>query len=107
MQFDALTSFTYNLGSDAFGESTLLKMLKDNPNDSSIRDELKKWVYGGGTKLPGLVRRREAEADLYYHDDDDHVGYARNIIFALFFMYLISLFSFDVLFSSYSFKLIS
>ena len=65
-QFDALTSFTYNEGSGAFGGSTLLKKLKVNPNDPTIRDEFMRWVYGGGEILPGLVTRREAEADLYF-----------------------------------------
>ena len=65
-QFDALTSFTYNVGSGAFGGSTLLKKLKVNPNDPTIRDEFMRWVYGGGEILPGLVTRREAEADLYF-----------------------------------------
>jgi hypothetical protein len=30
------------------------------------RDEFMRWVYGGGVVLPGLVARREAEADLYF-----------------------------------------
>ncbi len=31
-----------------------------------VRDEFMRWVYGGGVVLPGLVARREAEADLYF-----------------------------------------
>lgn len=65
-QFDALTSFTYNVGTGAFGDSTLLRKLKVNPNDPTIRDEFMRWVYGGGVVLPGLVTRRKAEADLYF-----------------------------------------
>jgi GH24 family phage-related lysozyme (muramidase) len=38
-QFDALTSFTYNVGVGAFGDSTLLKKLKVNPNDPTIRNQ--------------------------------------------------------------------
>ncbi len=65
-QFDALVSFVYNLGNGSLKSSTLLKKLNVNPNDPTIRDEFMKWVNGGGKKLPGLVRRREAEANLYF-----------------------------------------
>ncbi len=65
-QFDALVSFAYNAGVGALKSSTLLKIININPNDPTIRDEFNKWVYGGGEKLPGLIARREAEADLYF-----------------------------------------
>jgi lysozyme len=61
-----VTSFAYNVGVGALGDSTLLKKLKVNPNDPAIRDEFMKWVYAGGVVLPGLVTRRKAEADLYF-----------------------------------------
>lgn len=65
-QFDALVSFAYNLGTGNLKSSTLLKKVNANPNDPTIRDEFMKWVNAGGKKLPGLVRRRQAEADLYF-----------------------------------------
>lgn len=65
-QFDALVSFTYNLGEGNLRSSTLLKKVNANPNDPTIRDEFMKWVKAGGKTLPGLVRRREAEANLYF-----------------------------------------
>jgi lysozyme len=65
-QFDALVSFAYNLGNGSLKSSTLLKKVNANPNDPTIRDEFMKWVNAGGKKLPGLVRRRQAEADLYF-----------------------------------------
>ena len=69
-QFDAILSFAYNLGLGNLNSSTLLKKLKINPNDQSIRDEFMKWtkarVDGKLTELKGLVRRRKAEADLYF-----------------------------------------
>jgi lysozyme len=65
-QFDALMSFAYNLGTGALGQSTLLTKVKRNRNDPSIRNEFMRFVYAGGQKLPGLVRRRKAEADLYF-----------------------------------------
>lgn len=65
-QYDALVSFTFNVGTGNFLKSTLLKKVKINPDDSSIRSEFAKWKYGSGKVLPGLVRRREAEANLYF-----------------------------------------
>lgn len=65
-QFDALVSFTYNVGTGAFIKSTLLKKAKVNPADPSIVDEFQKWVRGGGKVLPGLVTRRREEANLYF-----------------------------------------
>jgi lysozyme len=65
-QFDALVSFAYNLGSNSLKTSTLLKKVNLNPNDESIKLEFMKWVKAGGKTLKGLVRRREAEANLYF-----------------------------------------
>ena len=65
-QFDALLSFTFNVGTGNLARSTLLRKVKANPKDPSIRGEFSRWVYGGGKRLPGLVRRRKMEADLYF-----------------------------------------
>jgi lysozyme len=65
-QFDALVSFAYNLGPGNLKSSTLLKKVNANPEDESIRLEFMKWVKAGGKTLKGLVRRREAEANLYF-----------------------------------------
>ena len=65
-QFDALVSFVYNLGETNFRKSTLLKKINSNPNDESISLEFAKWVKAGGRVLTGLVRRRKAEAELYF-----------------------------------------
>ncbi|MFD1770856.1 lysozyme [Sphingobacterium suaedae] len=65
-QFDALVSFTYNLGSSNLSKSTLLKKVNKNPCDPTIANEFSKWVNAGGKKLAGLVRRRKAESDLYF-----------------------------------------
>lgn len=67
-QYDALVSFVFNLGAGNFRKSTLLKKVRANPDSPSIRDEFGKWIYGGGRVLPGLVARREAEADLYFSE---------------------------------------
>lgn len=66
-QFDALVDFTYNTGISAFQKSTLL--IKLNQGDyKGASDELKKWVHGGGKVLPGLVRRRAMEVELFNKD---------------------------------------
>lgn len=65
-QFDALVSFCYNLGSGALKKSTLLRKVNKNPGDPSIEAEFMKWVNAGGKELPGLVKRRQAESDLYF-----------------------------------------
>lgn len=65
-QFDALVSFTFNCGEGALMKSTLLKCIKANPMGANIRYEFSRWNKSGGTQLAGLIRRRKAEADLYF-----------------------------------------
>jgi GH24 family phage-related lysozyme (muramidase) len=63
-QFDALVSFTFNLGAGVLQRSTLRR--KVNRGDhANVPAEFRKWVWAGGRKLEGLVKRREAEAILY------------------------------------------
>ena len=63
-QFDALTSFTYNLGEGNLKSSTLLK--KHNNGDFvGASNEFLKWVYAGGNVIQGLVNRREKEKQVY------------------------------------------
>lgn len=64
-QFDALVDFIYNVGWGNFIQSTLLRLIKANPQNPNIANEFRKWRLGGGVVLPGLVRRREAEIKLY------------------------------------------
>jgi lysozyme len=65
-QFDALVSFTYNVGVRAFCQSTLLKRINPNPNDPRIKDEFMRWTKVRGTVSKGLERRRRAESKLYF-----------------------------------------
>lgn len=65
-QWDALVSFCYNLGPQNLKSSTLLKKVNINPNDPTIKDEFMKWTKGNGKTMPGLVKRRAAEAALYF-----------------------------------------
>ncbi len=59
----AIVDFTFNLGAGRLQTSTLRRRMnqRDWPGAAS---ELRRWVYGGGRVLPGLVARREAEVGL-------------------------------------------
>lgn len=62
----AITDFAFNLGAGRLQTSTLRRQV--NQRDwSAAAAELRRWVYGGGRVLPGLVARREAEARLLVH----------------------------------------
>lgn len=63
-QFDALVSFTFNLGAGNLKRSTLLKLLNQKQY-SEASGQFSRWVYAGGKKLNGLVTRRETEARLF------------------------------------------
>ena len=63
-QFDALSSFTYNLGETNLSSSTLLKKL--NAKDyAGTADQFPRWNKAGGKVMNGLTRRREAERILF------------------------------------------
>ena len=62
----AIVDFTFNLGAGRLQTSTLRRRI--NQRDwAAAAMELRRWVYGGGKVLPGLVARREAEAALLLH----------------------------------------
>jgi lysozyme len=63
-QFDALVSFTFNLGTGALQRSVLRRAI-NRAEKSAIPTQWMRWVRGGGKKLPGLVTRRAAELALY------------------------------------------
>lgn len=65
-QFDALVSFVFNAGEPHFRKSTLLKLVKENPDNPAIDKEFEKWVYSGGKVTDGLVNRRKLESQLYF-----------------------------------------
>lgn len=67
-QFDALVSFVFNVGFGAFQKSTLLKRIKAGAPEKDIRNAFGMWVKAGRRTLPGLVARRQAEADLYFSE---------------------------------------
>ena len=63
-QTQALVSFVFNIGAGAFAKSTLLRKI-NNRDFLAASLEFRKWVYAKGVKLPGLVRRRSVEKDLF------------------------------------------
>ena len=63
-RFDALSSFTFNLGAGALQRSTLRRKVNHEEHDA-VPGEFRRWVWAGGRKLKGLMLRREAEAALY------------------------------------------
>lgn len=65
-EFDALTSFCYNVGQGGYINSSVRPAVNAH---GDVRAALRRYVFAvgmPGVPLPGLVRRREAEADLYY-----------------------------------------
>lgn len=63
-QFDALVSFTYNLGTGALQRSTLRRKVNAEEHTEAMREFLR-WTIAGGRHLRGLFLRRKAEALLY------------------------------------------
>ncbi|MCR5779292.1 MAG: lysozyme [Bacteroidaceae bacterium] len=64
-QFDALVSWIFNLGEGNFKASTMYKRIIGNAKDEEITDQLVKWINAAGRPLPGLIKRRVAEANLF------------------------------------------
>lgn len=71
-QFDALCSFTYNLGPNALATSTLLRVLNAG-NYNGVPEQFLRWTKAGGRVLAGLVRRRESEAELFKGNRWEHI----------------------------------
>lgn len=61
-QFDSLVSFAFNVGAEAFENSTLLKWVNAG-RLSEVPEQMRRWIYAGGEMLNGLVRRREVEIE--------------------------------------------
>ncbi|WNG55969.1 lysozyme [Archangium gephyra] len=64
-QFDALVSFTYNLGPNWMKKKSGLRDALRARRYRDVPREMLKWVRAGGRVLPGLVRRRKAEGRLF------------------------------------------
>lgn len=63
-QMNALVDFAYNLGFGSLKNSTLMRLVNESKFDEAA-NQFPRWVYAGGKVLPGLVRRREAERQLF------------------------------------------
>ncbi len=62
-RLSAIVDFAFNLGAGRLQTSTLRRRV--NQRDwVAAGQELRRWIYGGGKALPGLITRREAEAAL-------------------------------------------
>jgi lysozyme len=63
-QFDSLCSWTFNLGAGNLQASSLLARLNKRDYEA-VPSEMRKWIHAGGEVVPGLVARRDDEADLW------------------------------------------
>ncbi|MEC7547253.1 MAG: lysozyme [Pseudomonadota bacterium] len=59
-----MVSFTFNLGSGAFQRSTLRRKVNRQAH-AEVPEQLMRWVWAGGRKLNGLVKRRQVESSHY------------------------------------------
>lgn len=63
-QFDAMVSLAFNIGGPAFAGSTLVK--KFNADDiQGAADQFPRWKFSDGKIMPGLVKRRAAEREMF------------------------------------------
>ena len=68
-EFDALVSFAYNVGTGGLSKSSVLRNLNKGNREAAAK-AFALWNKGGGRVLPGLVRRRAAEAALFLEPID-------------------------------------
>ena len=74
-QFDALVSLCFNIGQGNFAESTVLKRLNvGTPDYSGAATAFLMWVRTNGDVNPGLVKRREAEEQLFLTPDSGTIS---------------------------------
>ena len=71
-EYDALVSWTYNLGPTNLNKSTMLKVLNDNKK-ADVPAQIKRWNKSAGKVSEGLIRRREAEALLFEGKEWHHI----------------------------------
>lgn len=64
-QIAALTDWTFNLGSGRLKGSTLRAVINRGDLDA-VPDQIRRWKFGGGRVLPGLVMRRELDVGLWF-----------------------------------------
>lgn len=64
-QIAALTSFAYNVGVNAFKNSTMLRLINSGADKNTVAAQFDRWVFDNGQRITGLVNRRKAEKRLY------------------------------------------
>ncbi|KAF8190240.1 glycoside hydrolase family 24 protein [Mycena galopus ATCC 62051] len=70
-QIAALSSLAYNIGEGSFKSSTLVKRLNTGEEPNTVAaEEIPRFKYASGKELPGLVRRRAAEVELFQTPSD-------------------------------------
>ncbi|WP_211135425.1 lysozyme [Clostridium paraputrificum] len=73
-EFDALVSFLFNVGEYTLYNDKTLRNYVNSDNSQGVYDRLQEYVYGGGQVLPGLVKRRKTEGELYRDNDLSSIG---------------------------------
>jgi lysozyme len=72
-EFDALVSFTFNVGVGALSQSTLLRLLLEGDRYGAA-EQFERWVYSKGRRLPGLIKRRDDERSMFLGLPISHGG---------------------------------
>lgn len=70
-ELSALVSFAYNVGNGNLAASTLLKLLNSGAPKAEVAKQFGRWTRAAGKEMPGLVKRRAAEANLFLHGFDN------------------------------------
>lgn len=65
-QLDALVSLAMNIGVGRLRKSRLVRLIRRGGSYREIKAEFKRWVFAGGRRLPGLVTRRQWEAERFF-----------------------------------------
>ena len=65
-QLDAVVSFVFNLGIKRWQYSTLRRLIMYGRPKEVIQKEWMRWVFAGGKRLPGLVKRRQWECNRFF-----------------------------------------
>jgi len=63
-EFDALVSFSFNIGQKAFSDSTLLSHL-NRGWFNKVPEQFKRWKWAGGRIVQGLINRRKREVAMF------------------------------------------
>ena len=80
-EYDALVSFSYNVGPTAYKNSTLLRKLNNGCDRVEVAEEFPRWVKGAnGEDIPGLVRRRAEEKKLFLSKPSKHPMLGQSIL---------------------------